>query len=117
MATYPTVPRGTTFRRPIVIPESLDELRGPASGLMEIPISVMWASQQLYVLDAGDDEACADVYSEALGTATLEELRMIINKNTLLRVWPKMTGDRMTRTMWEGRFSELRGECESRLSV
>lgn len=34
------VPRGTKFRRPIVVPQSLNELQGPDSGNMTIPLSV-----------------------------------------------------------------------------
>lgn len=31
------VPRGTTFRKPSIIPQSLEELRGPTTGLFTIP--------------------------------------------------------------------------------
>ncbi|MCQ9334280.1 hypothetical protein ACEE90_01180 [Corynebacterium phoceense] len=69
MATYPTVPRGTTFGRPIVIPESLDELRGPVSGLMAIPHSVMWATAEPVVFGADDDASWLRVYRETVGVA------------------------------------------------
>ncbi len=102
-----TVQPGVKFRRPFVVPDSLDELHGPASGPLTIPLTVFWASRTPVVIDAGDDHALAAFYREILGTATYDELTSLVNKDALIRLWDAMPGDRVLRAAWEARFPQL----------
>lgn len=102
-----TVQRGTKFRRPFVVPRSLDELTGPDSGTFTLPHSVYWASQKPLQIDTASDDALVMAYRETLGTADYEQLVSIINKKALIRLWPRLTGDRLIRRTWESRFPEL----------
>ena len=102
-----TVQPGVKFRRPFVVPDSLDELHGPASGPLTIPLTVYWANPIPRVVDTGDDQVLADVYREILGTATYDELTSLVNKDALIRLWDDMHGDRVLRAAWETHFPQL----------
>ena len=44
---------------------------------------------------------------EALGVAKYEDLVQIINKDALIRLWPRLTNDCTVRAAWEARFPFL----------
>ena len=101
------------FRRPFVVPDSLDDLRGPATGMVTIPHSVFWAKPEPVVIDVENDRVLWSMYREVLGSAVeLEDLITVVNKDHLIRLWPELIWDRMVRQAWEDRFPELRGRSE-----
>lgn len=99
-----TVQRGVKFRRPFVVPDSLDELHGPAKGALAIPLTVFWASLIPRVVGTSDDDALADVYRGDLETDAYAELTALVNKDALSRLWDNLPGNRAHRTAWEARF-------------
>lgn len=84
---------------------------------MVTPHLVMWATAEPVVFDADDDASCLRVYRETVGVASYEELTRIVNKRHSDTPLSQVTGARLVRATWEDRFSELRGECESRPTV
>ena len=93
--------------RPYAIPDSLDELRGPAHGLITLPLSVYWGPREtpFHVDDDGD---LIIAYSAIISNGTQDVQRSLVNENRLYRVWPLLSIDRFrVRPLWERRFPEL----------
>ncbi|MCT1412979.1 hypothetical protein [Corynebacterium sanguinis] len=95
-----------TYRPPFSVPSSLDELRGPKTGTMTVPHSIMWARNEHFVADLDNDDSIRTAYCEILGSAALDDLIHLINKDHLRRLWP-VTLDRTITTAWEERFPTL----------
>ncbi len=101
------------FRRPFVVPDSLDDLKGPATGMVTIPHSVFWAKPEPVVINVENDRVLWQMYREVLGSAVvLEDLVTVVNKDHLIRLWPQLIWDKVVRQAWEDRFPELRGRSE-----
>ncbi|WP_394281933.1 hypothetical protein [Corynebacterium sp.] len=105
------IPRN--FRPPFDVPASLDDLKGPATGMMEVPHSIMWARSDNHVVDLANDTAITSAYREILGSATLAQLTQLVNKDHLVRLWPT-TFDATIRKAWEESFEELRNHARQR---
>lgn len=93
--------------KPYEIVASLDELRGPEQGTIRLPIWVRW-------LDDGDIDVSELggvrlAYQALLAEGTDTIQAQLMNKNTLIRVWPLLSLDSRIRELWEQRFPELRG--------
>ncbi|WP_342318690.1 hypothetical protein [Corynebacterium mayonis] len=110
--TNPIVPP-RRFRPPFDVPDSLDDLQGPASGVLEVPHSIMWARSDYHTVDLSNDAAIVSAYREILGSATLEQLTRLVNKDHLVRLWPT-TFDTTIRNAWEESFDELRNHVTHR---
>lgn len=93
--------------KPYEVVGSLDDLRGPAQGTIRLPIWVRW-------LDDGDIDVtnlggARMAYQALLAEGTGEIQAQLMNKNTLMRLWPQLSLDARVRELWEGRFPELMG--------
>lgn len=75
-----------TFRPPFFVPHSLDELQGPAHGVVEVPHSIMWAQQSRFAIDLDDDDSIRTAYLEILGRASAHDMRTLVNKDHLIRL-------------------------------
>lgn len=95
-----------TFRPPFAIPESLDDLQGPATGVLNIPHSIMWVTREEVRIKLSHDGQTKAAYAEILGSATQEQIEELVNKDLLLRLWP-VTLDRTVTEAWNDRFPEL----------
>lgn len=100
--------------RPVVMPESLDDLRGPASGLVELPVRLYWsAGSRTFDLDSRHE--AADLYEAVLDVASSRaDLARYLNAGLLVQVWPVLGMSRAKRAAWENRFPVLR---EQRLAA
>ncbi|WP_257202737.1 hypothetical protein [Corynebacterium cystitidis] len=96
-----------TFRPPFFVPDSLDDLKGPATGTLEIPHSIIWARQENEVVNLSDEAHVRGVYREILGSARPNDVVSLVNKELLVRLWP-VTFDRLITRSWEEKFPELR---------
>jgi hypothetical protein len=93
--------------RPYVIADSLDELTGPTSGVVELPKHLDWSEQGRYQLD--DVRELSLMYERVLREAmNVDDLRRFLNGRMLRQVWHQMFLPTRVRDLWEGRFSELR---------
>ena len=93
--------------RPAVVPGSLDDLRGPASGVVELPVRLYWSGSRRF--DLADPHQAADLCEAVLDTAaTSGDITGWLNAGLLIRAWPVLGMSRAKRDAWESRFPVLR---------
>ena len=92
--------------KPYEAPASLDDLRGPAGGVVELPHSVLWAP--------GGDEVDLDqpggvglAYRAVLAEGSVDDQVRLLNRDLLLAAWRDLLLPSRVRELWEGRFPEL----------
>lgn len=95
--------------RPFAVPSTLDELRGRADAVFELPLDVYWGPRR----PPFDMTVPADVrraYSEIISHGDPELQDRLLNRELLVEHWPELYLDRRNvRPTWEMRFPELRG--------
>lgn len=90
------------------LPAALDELDGPQSGRVELPLHLAWSG--LRVFDIGDMKLLLGLYRIVLNNGSRDDFVRYLNAGLLVRHWPilrKMLG-RGVRGPWEDAFPELR---------
>jgi len=93
--------------RPVVVPVSLDDLRGPAAGVVELPVRLYWSGSRRF--DLADLNQAADMCEAVLDVATtVEDLVSYLNADLLIRVWPALGLTRAKQSAWESQFPVLR---------
>lgn len=95
--------------KPYAIVEDLDQLNGPAGGVVELSHSVRWAPGGPYV-DLDEPGGRALAYRAVLAEGTVEDLERILNRDQLVEAWPGLLLPRRVREMWQARFAELRDD-------
>jgi len=92
--------------RVTMVTDSLDELRGPERGVVELPNRLLWRPNRVVDLDDAwsREWAYAAILREA---ATVDDLRQWVNANVLRRLWPGLNLPRGVRDTWETRHPEL----------
>lgn len=91
--------------KPYEVPESLDELHGPAGGVLELPHSVYWGPERTVNLDS--PSGIRKAYQAALREGTADDQVTILNRVVLQREWAELALPDRVRVMWESRFPEL----------
>jgi hypothetical protein len=94
--------------RPVIVPASLDDLRGPASGVEELPVRLYWSagSRQFDLADPDQVTAMCEAVIDA--AATIGDITSYLNGDLLVRAWPGLGMNRAKRDAWEARFPALR---------
>ncbi|HEX8345695.1 MAG TPA: hypothetical protein VF657_13315 [Actinoplanes sp.] len=93
--------------RTTVVTATLDELRGPVGGTVELPNSLLWLPDRAVDLD--DTWTRGWVYALVLREARRrDDLRKWINGEVLAELWPALNLPRGVRTAWEDRHPVLR---------
>nr|WTB33040.1 hypothetical protein OG781_29410 [Streptomyces sp. NBC_00830] len=90
------------------LPASLDELSGPVTGTVELPLHLAWSG--LRAFDLGNTKLLLGMYRIVLNNGLLEDFVQYLDRDLLIAHWPilrKMLG-RGVRGMWEESFEELR---------
>ncbi|MEV0005185.1 hypothetical protein AB0H28_23270 [Micromonospora sp. NPDC050980] len=94
--------------RPAVVARTLAELTGPTTGIVELPVRLMWSSERAF--DLADEDELLWMYENVLReTSRVADLRELIHAPTLRRVWPLLNLPRGVRLAWERRHRSLRG--------
>ncbi|MDQ2875505.1 MAG: hypothetical protein M3Y33_12230 [Actinomycetota bacterium] len=97
--------RAGHYRRVVTAP-CLDELRGPTSGVIELPNRLLWQPDRHVDLD--NPALLAWAYQVVLReAASTDELRTWLDGPTLIRLWPGLYLPRWVRQAWEQRHPEL----------
>jgi hypothetical protein len=92
--------------RPYTLPESLDELSGPTTGVVELPLRLDWSEQGRY--DLADGRQLNLMYERVIRESMrVEDLRAYLDGPTLARVWRQLWLPRKVRRLWESRFHDL----------
>lgn len=68
------------------LPSSLDELTGPAHGVVQLPAHVAWSGLTSYDLDGG--RSCMTLYRTVLSEGQRDDLSELLNRDLLLTRWP-----------------------------
>jgi hypothetical protein len=93
-------------RRPYVVADSLEELTGPTTGEVELPLRLDWSEQRRYNLDHVRELSL--MYERVLNEAMkVQDLRRYVHGPTLRAVWSRMFLPPRLRAAWEGWFPEL----------
>jgi hypothetical protein len=94
--------------RPVIVPGRLDDLKGPKSGVVELPITLFWSLPDRR-FDLGDRCRAIDMYLAVLDAARDPgDLATYLNGELLAELWPDLHLTRARRGPWETRFEELR---------
>lgn len=90
------------------LPSSLDELTGPAHGVVQLPAHVAWSGLTAYDLDGA--RSCMTLYRTVLAEGQRDDLPGLLNRDLLLSRWPVLRNliSRHIRDVWEYAFPELR---------
>ncbi|MER5603673.1 hypothetical protein [Streptomyces sp. NPDC002265] len=90
------------------LPDSLDELHGPAQGVVEPPVTVVWSG--LRAFDLANERQRMSLYRIVLAEGMRQDLCALLNRDILLRSWPTLRTlvSTTVRGVWEDRFPELR---------
>ncbi|WP_331726016.1 hypothetical protein [Streptomyces sp. NBC_01012] len=93
------------FRRRL--PESLDELHGPAQGVVELPLHMAWSGMTSY--DMSRPRQRMGLYRTVLHEGLYEDLPRYLNRDLLMQLWPVLRTlvGRTVRDVWEKAFPEL----------
>ena len=93
--------------KPYDAPLSLDDLRGPKTGSIELPIHIFWAPGSKSV--KLDERGGVDLaYRSVIAEGTVEEQKSILNKDILVERWPSLLLPIEAVKLWQERFPELR---------
>lgn len=90
---------------PYDTPSSLDALRGPATGILEVPITVHWGPRRRFDLDEPRDAHAAYRAIVREGTTAIQE--ELLHTDVLRRLWPDLMLPERCRRIWEQRFPDL----------
>jgi len=92
--------------RPYTVPDTLDELTGPTSGVVELPGHLDWGPRREYDLDDFSDSRL--LYMRVIRESTrVEDLRRFLNAQVLTRLWPQLVLPARVRALWQDRFPSL----------
>lgn len=92
--------------RPYEVADSLDDLTGPTSGVVELPVTLDWGPHPVYDLDDTDQREWlyTVVVREAQGQ---DDLRRYLDRDVLLDVWPRLVLPQQCSNAWHARFPLL----------
>lgn len=94
--------------RPVIIPDSLADLKGPKAGVVELPLTLFW-SRPDRTFDLSDRNRAIDMYLAVLDAArSPDDLATYLNGELLVQLWPDLHLTRAKRRPWEDQFEVLR---------
>lgn len=97
---------GARYQRPYAVPERLDLLRGPSSGIVHLPSYLDWSGNAVYDLDAPG--RVVDFYRAVLiEAASPQDLYAYLDERVLRRLWALLWLPAQLRRAWEQRFPVL----------
>jgi hypothetical protein len=92
--------------RPYTVPETLEELTGPTTGVIELPVRLDWSEQGRY--DLADPKQLRLMYERVIRESmNVDDLRAYLDGATLRPVWRQLWLLRKVRRLWEDRFRTL----------
>jgi hypothetical protein len=91
---------------PYIVPESLDVLTGPTTGTIELPTRLDWGPDSRY--DLADIDDATTLYTKVISEAsTLDDLTLFLNRDLLVRLWPRLRLPRRCAELWNRAFPQL----------
>jgi hypothetical protein len=105
MSSAGDVPFSYAQVRPYAVAGSLEELRGPVHGSLELPRELAWSGRRSFDLDDDYDRSAA--YKIILEEGQEEHFRRYLNEGLLVVHWRRIRPARQVAALWERRFPEL----------
>jgi hypothetical protein len=101
-------PRFVYQGRPVLVAASPADLRGPTSGVVELPLRLYWsAPDRTFSLD--DPAERRKVYRIVIREARRpDDLAAFLDGDTLLALWPGIFLPKPVRRAWEDEHPDLR---------
>jgi len=94
--------------RRVLVALDLADLRGPATGTVELPLRLFWSGQDR-TFDLGDPGTRQWVYETVLQEASRpEDLTAFLDGKTLVGLWPVLFVPKGVRRAWEETHPVLR---------
>jgi hypothetical protein len=89
------------------LPRSLEDLAGPASGTVQLPLHVAWSGLTAFDLDKPKPRM--SLYRVVLAEGQRDDLMVYLNRELLIGQWPVLRTlvSRHIRSVWESTFPEL----------
>ena len=105
------VSEGITYRqlKPFCLPTSLDDLSGPHTGSLRLPIHLCWSPGD-HVFDLARLGDALTVYQCVIAEGTTQEQHEYLNHALLIELWPHLHLDVRIIAAWENTFDSLRGK-------
>jgi hypothetical protein len=92
----------------VLVAADLADLRGPAEGVVELPLRLFWSAPDRR-FDLGDLDMLRSMYEKVLRDAIrMDELTTYLNGGRLAAVWPGLFLPRDVRRAWEDQHPVLR---------
>lgn len=102
MSTTPLVPRHRGWVRPVALPEALEDLDGPITGTVRLPLRAYSSGAGLgRVFNLGEEAERIELYQIVLTDGTREDLCGYVNRAELLRLWCRLRLPAHVRRAWE----------------
>lgn len=90
---------------PYETPATLDALAGPATGALELPVTVHWGPRRVF--DLNDPALRRAAYRAIVREGTPEVQELLLNAGVLRDLWSDLILPERCRAVWEERFPEL----------
>lgn len=91
--------------KPYDTPDSLDDLHGPTTGVIRVAPNINTSPRPVYDLDNPD--RLRMLYMAVLGEGYTDQQVALLDKATLVRLWPDLFLPIRCRQIWEAKFPEL----------
>lgn len=95
--------------RPVLVASDLRMLRGPVSGIVELPLSLHWSGHDSAArFDVGDLRQRPSLYAAVLREAGEPgDLQAWLNGDVLVGLWPQLVLPKAVRAAWEEQHRAL----------
>ncbi|MGH8922113.1 MAG: hypothetical protein ACRD0H_27865, partial [Actinomycetes bacterium] len=89
--------------RDVELPRSLDELRGPTSGVVRLPLRLYWSGPdpERVEWDTGSREGRHWLYEVVLREGNLDDVRELVDGRELVRDWDQLYLPPWLREAWD----------------
>src|ERR1700722_14858903 len=99
--------------RPVLVIDDLDNLRGPVTGLVELPLRLFWSLPD-YRFDLDDPDLRLLYYQTVLREASRPaDLTAYLDADSLVALWPDLYLPKGVRRAWEEQHQALRSEVRA----
>ncbi|WP_306335685.1 hypothetical protein [Streptomyces sp. KL118A] len=89
------------------LPARLEDLRGPAHGMVDLPLHVVWSGRRSFDVDRSRSRM--GLYRTVLAEGQRQDVTGVLNRDLLIGQWPVLRTliSRIIRDVWEDAFPEL----------
>ena len=99
--------------RPVLVIDDLDDLHGPVTGLVELPLRLFWSLPD-YRFDLDDPDLRLLYYQTVLREASRPaDLTAYLDADTLVALWPDLYLPKGVRRAWEEQHQALRSQVRA----